>query len=685
MQAMKSTKAKHVYSVLIITILTSLVYFPGLSDFWLADDRPNIIANQALKIDSLDTNSLLAAATSNNSGPLKRPISSLSFGLNYYFSGKQFDASDFKITNLAIHIVNGVLVYAIAFFLIIALKRSTAKDLPVKTLALFIALAWALHPIQLTAVLYPVQRMTSLSGMFVFAGLLLFIIGRLRLAANQSYALILMYLGIGLGTLFGALSKENALLLPYLAVAIELTIFSQLVTTDKRLHARATKIFYATTAVIPATAALLYLATHPGIVTNGYMVFPFSLPERLMTEARVLFMYLGQMFYPAPAQFVLSHDTLTVSKGLLQPWTTLIAALGILLLAGTSLLKRKAYPLLSFAVLWFLAAHAMESTVFPLRLMYEHRNYVASFGIIFTAIYCIFLISNMLSTNKLIRLVPAIIISLCLALATYTRSEIWSSYDSLSSFDVKNYPNSAIAHSNRAKHLIKTAGSLSDTYEHLRAAVQLNPLIAVPLITMTQLHTAFQIGIENNAFAVEETSATPENYYAPLKMNGDYIKKLRPLVSTELESRLRNNMGAETISVLATAITAGVTNKCRINGPCEELITDALKWSHIVLQNKASQPLHKAIIYNKRSQLLIYLGDYRSALSDLDKAYQVMPDKIYLLFQKLALLMALRDLEKAETLINTIEAHPAFSTLHHEPLTKAKSDLSFLKQRQNKH
>jgi len=654
--------------------MSVVAYFPGLSDFWTGDDIPNIVSNHAIQIESLDSNSLLAAATANESGPLKRPIPSLSFGLNYYFSGKQFIASDFKAVNLVIHIINGLLVYFVALYLIKILNTSIQRKVPATAIALFVASVWGLHPIQLTAVLYPVQRMASLSAMFVFAGLLLFIMGRSRLTAGKPRAMMLMYTGIGLGTLLGAMCKENALLLPFLALTLELTLFSQLTNTEKKPHRRLV-IFYTITALIPGILAFLYLATHPGMIMNGYAVRNFTITERLMTEARILFIYIKQLLYPVLSGFYLNHDDIAISKGLLQPWTTLVSTIAIFLLAAFSLLKRNAYPILSFAILWFFIAHAMESSVFALRPMYEHRNYVASFGIAFCCSYYIYMALNKLSAKRTFQTIAAVSIVLCLAFITHSRSEIWSTQDSLSYFDIQNSPDSAIAQANRAKYLIQSSGSLTEIYEHLRLSSMLNYSNAVPLITMSQLITTFRIGMNNNTFTNEITDSTPTGYQSPLIINKKYVEMLGQYISREVGVRLENkSISPDTISVLSSAISTAATNSCVASGQCNEILVNAFKWADITLHNTSTIPMYRAMILSSRAKMRTQLGDYNSALKDLDSAYQNQPEDVNLLLEKLVLLARLKDLKNAKVLIKSIESHPSLSA-HHLPTLKNIKDF----------
>ncbi len=57
--------------------------------------------------------------------------------------------------------------------------------------------------------------------------------------------------------------------------------------------------------------------------------------------------------------------------------------LGLIL---TALVRRKKWPLFAFAVLWFFAGHALESTFLPLEYFFEHRNYLPLLGPIFALV-----------------------------------------------------------------------------------------------------------------------------------------------------------------------------------------------------------------------------------------------------------------------------------------------------------
>src|SRR5690348_1717236 len=206
----------------IAVILTAVVYWPGLTGGWVFDDYPNIVDNGAIHITPV--HSTLAAwvnsAISSPSSFLHRPLASLTFSLNWYFGGG--DPWPFKLTNVIIHLVNGVLL----FFMLRALLRSlalraecfrrmadgggfpTIDDAAATRLALIVSAAWMLLPINLMAVLYVVQRMESLCQVFMLAGLWVYLHGRwMMLTATDTRrdrrGFALAFSGIVFGTVLG--------------------------------------------------------------------------------------------------------------------------------------------------------------------------------------------------------------------------------------------------------------------------------------------------------------------------------------------------------------------------------------------------------------------------------------------------------------------------------------------------
>lgn len=349
---------------------TYFLYQPGLSGGYLFDDFQNLGALEPLKSNpTLDQ--LVQFLLHGISSPTGRPVTLASFAMQAHDWPE--NPAGFLRVNLLIHLLNG----ALLFWWLLRLTRLLGMPGP---RGAFVALAstvlWLVAPIQVTAVIYIVQRMTELSATFVFLGMLLYLTGRAAALQGSGRAGIgWMSLGLVVGTGVGMLAKENAVLMPLLVLALEFTLLAAI---PRPAFWRAWAILFL---AVPTATVTAYLAFTASGVLDAYAMRTFTLGERLMTEARVLFMYLHKVLVPWPSGIRLLYDDLPTSVSLLRPWTTLPAVLGIAALAGLGVALRRRAPLPAFAILWFFAAHLLESTVIPLELAFEHRNYQASVGI----------------------------------------------------------------------------------------------------------------------------------------------------------------------------------------------------------------------------------------------------------------------------------------------------------------
>ena len=164
-----------------------VIYFPGLGGGYVFDDFSNILQQPAVAMHEFSWDSIRNAALSMN----YRPIALASFGLNHLAAG--FDPYYFKAVNLVIHIINTLLLFTVIRLLLsYLLGEEIAEGKKSTLMAAAISLAWALHPVNLTNVLYIVQRMNSLSALFVLAGMLSYIKGRTSLDATPLKGWLLM-------------------------------------------------------------------------------------------------------------------------------------------------------------------------------------------------------------------------------------------------------------------------------------------------------------------------------------------------------------------------------------------------------------------------------------------------------------------------------------------------------------
>lgn len=373
------------FTLAVVLAGTAWAYAPGLSGAFVFDDLINITENTAVTHGGLDQSSLARAAFSRGTILSSRPISMVTFSINHYFSG--LDPFAYKLTNLVIHLLNGLCIYALTRLVLTAYGRRYNRALgpgQIQALAVVVSAAWLLHPINLTDVLYVVQRMNSLATLFVLLGLICYMRGRLRLDAGRGGTAWILA-GFIVFTPLALLSKENGALLPLYAFVLEISLFRFHCTArrGRQVLAGVFTVFL----LLPLLAVLASLIVDPGWLLGGYAHRPFTLGQRLLTEARALWFYLFITFVPDIREMGLFHDDFTVSHGLLTPATTLPAVLGIAGLAVTAFLCRRRAPLVTLGILFFLAGHSMESTIIPLELVYEHRNYLPVYGVLLPLFY----------------------------------------------------------------------------------------------------------------------------------------------------------------------------------------------------------------------------------------------------------------------------------------------------------
>ncbi len=388
--------------------------------------------NTYLHLTDLKPESLLRTLYTNPSNPsrirdeMHRPVTFLTFALNWYF-GRE-NVTGYHVVNITIHVLTAFFLY----ITILNLCNSPNMKNRVKANAHFIALLsavlWAVNPIQTQAVTYIVQRLASLAAMFYLLSIYFYV--KTRITAILS-ARIFFSINCFLCFLLALGSKENAATLPLTLILLEMIFFQDWGQKKTRI------IFFIISAGFIVLFLLISIQFLPGadpFFSHGYTNRPFTVTQRLLTEFRIVIFYLGQIFYPVASRFSIEHDVM-LSTTLFAPWTTLPAILVVLSLitAGFCLLKKM--PAFSFAILFFFLNHLIESTILPLELVFEHRNYQPSLFLFFPVAAGIKqLMDYYRKKNMLMQLILIAFVTLLLTgvgISTYIRNLAWATEISL--------------------------------------------------------------------------------------------------------------------------------------------------------------------------------------------------------------------------------------------------------------
>lgn len=402
-------------------IVTTAIYTSGLSGSWLFDDYPNIVNNPGVQIHSASIPDLARAALSSPSSEFKRPLASLTFALNYLASG--LNPFWWKVANVAIHLANGLLIFLLARLLLrlglpVIHRAGTARHEGVDggqgpscanedsngkscqphahdvdkqyigIVAALIAGAWMLLPINLTGVLYVVQRMESLANLFVMLGLLGYVATRLRMLDGRlGYwrGLTGCTISLLVFTALGLTAKETAIMLPLYAFLIEFVLLRFARPAARQGFDKSLAGLYGLILLLPLLAGLAWQLPHL-LRASAWSTRDFDLGTRLLSEARIVSDYIRWTLLPTPGDLSFYHDGYVISSGLLSPWTTLPSILVIAALLALTVWLRKRAPLASLGLALYFGCHTLTGTILPLELIYEHRNYFASFGLLLAII-----------------------------------------------------------------------------------------------------------------------------------------------------------------------------------------------------------------------------------------------------------------------------------------------------------
>lgn len=397
-------------------VLLLLVYSNSFENGWHFDDVSNILDNKLIHSDSNGGRGVIPRVV--EAKRFNRPISYLSLALNWWI-GKD-NVVGYHIINFGIHFINSILVYYLIAWILQAPGVCSFKEGVKHKIAATATILWAIHPIQVQSVTYIVQRMASLSALFYLLALIFYIKYRQE-EGNKSILLICSFL---LCSVMSVLSKHNGILV-FAAVLLYEYIFNY----DTFNHNQK-RVYNSIALCVVVMGGLGCIA----MFYCDYLSFDprtFSLYERVLTQFRVLVFYLGLLFYPVSDRFSIVHSY-ELSHGLFDPITTVLSLIFVLCMVFFALRYSRTWRLLSFSILFFIGNHVVESSIIPLEMIFEHRNYLPS---VFVFLPCSYLfwawldgrnVNSAVSISVLVGVVVAFI-----GLGTYSRNFDWKSEKTL--------------------------------------------------------------------------------------------------------------------------------------------------------------------------------------------------------------------------------------------------------------
>jgi protein O-mannosyl-transferase len=439
-----------VFAAVTLCVLIFLIYSNSFHSSWHFDDVPNITENPLLHMTRISWQTIKAAVFSdrNNLSMPYRPVACLSFALNYYFGG--LHVAGYHLVNILIHLISSIFLFLFIYGTLTLPSLKEKYGPHAYFIALLATALWAINPIQTQAITYIVQRMASLAAMFYIMAMYFYLKARIAETGRRKavlFAICCVSFLLALG------SKENAAMLPVSLLLYEALIIQK--DPGRFFRANLLKVGVVFAAALFLGLAYLFFKNGSQLgFLHEYENRPFTMGQRLLTEPRVILFYISLLFYPMPNRLNIAHD-ITISTSLMHPISTLFSLLIILgSIAGAILLSRRR-PFISFSILFFFLNHLIESTIFPLELIFEHRNYLPSmFVFVPVSIGLCYLLERFAGekTMKIILSSFIILVLIGLGHSTFMRNFAWKNEKSLWIDASDKSPNLCRPHHNLGKY-----------------------------------------------------------------------------------------------------------------------------------------------------------------------------------------------------------------------------------------
>ena len=604
-----------------------VIYSNTLNASWHLDDRPNIINNPYLHIDSFHLKKLVNTFFTDPHNPQLlskkpyRPVACLSFAINWYFG--QDHVLGYHIVNILIHFLTAFFLF---FFILKLFNTPNLKNQQSSPflIALLSSMLWAANPIQTQAVTYIVQRMTLLAAFFYILGMYSYINARLCSGSTRRFV------WFGLCPFFYFLaffSKQNAVMMPIALMLLEIIFFQNL--SDRKVRKSVLIIVSAAFAFVLLAGALAFLK--PDLfMLDLYSTRTFTLSERLLTQPRIVLFYLSQIFYPLPGRLSIAHDVI-LSTSIVNPWTTLPSILIIFFMIGFSIFQIQNWPIFSFSVLFFFLNHIIESSIIPLELIFEHRNYLPSFFLFLPfSLVSYHSITFLRKKNTLIEIL--IIISIFSYITffmtgTFLRNQVWKDDITLWSDTLSKAPNDA-----RAYNIIGIKLAWGDASTHpnrFDMALKLFEQSLEKNMPSTYLKADVYGNMALVYFHNKQNPAKAFRYFdKALEIDSPNLKIRRDLVEALIVQRDFDN---------------------------------ALKQVNILLSKNDKNGRY----HNLKGHILLWQGEYDAALKYFKNAYQFKADKVSVLLNSAVAMSLSGNHSTAEQiLVEAVRSYPTDMTFY---------------------
>jgi protein O-mannosyl-transferase len=465
----------------LLTSLTVLFYYPSLHYNFQFDDIANITKHFDIRHNTLKM--LFFSGTR-----------WISYWINaIHYSIGAFDPFSYRVGNVAIHTLNGILLFFILFIASKQLSKDSFFQRHAYYLAFLTSLLFLLHPVQTQTVSYVIQgQLEGLSTLSILSMIACLI-------ATVSTQHLIMKIPIGAILFCTAIvacgTKEITIIAPLLMILFDWFFLAQgsLRALKKRLP------LHAALAILILCIYLWFLKPQffteilglQKVVRNNIGNVITQAPDQVITpwlffisQFKVILHYISIFIWPF--NISVEYDWV-LSNSFLAP-DSFLPFLGLLVIAFiiVRLLQHNSISPIAFAILWFFMCILPRSSIIPSpELLVDYKTYMASCGLFFLlASALIFALNSLLHKIRLLATLKPhqqashfALVAVCafsLGLCTMRRNTVWRSGIEFWHNMIKNAPCKARAYNNYGVELSQQLHQFEEAVPYFKKAISMD-------------------------------------------------------------------------------------------------------------------------------------------------------------------------------------------------------------------
>lgn len=460
------------------------------------DDLAYVVENEIIRGLSWDhVRAAFAAPYFQNYAPLHL----LSYAVDYSLWG--LDAGAFLLVNVALHGLNGALLFAL-------LRR-----LGISAGGAFVGAAlFIVHPVQVESVAWVSERKNLLSMGFSLGALHAFVSYRTAAARGARVAAYLGALALAVAAL---LAKAIAVVLPALLLLVDAGWFDR---TRRRTRIVDKLPFVAAAAAL----AIATLASQRDAVGEGRGVFGMSPMATVYTMIPIVARYLGMVFWPSGLAAVYTPE---IRHGPDAPFAAAVLLLAVLSAAGWILWRRVRRAFCWYAAFFVGLVPVLHIVPLP-TLMNDRYLYFPMLG---AAGLAAFAVDHLLARGGIARraAAPAAVLALvALGIASFTRTSTWRDDLTLWRDAAEKTPRATRAWVNLGMACVD-AGRLEEAVPAFQRGLAGDPYHPLALNNLAGAYNQLGRPVEARALLVRAIQVEPQSFNAHMnlglacKMMGD--------------------------------------------------------------------------------------------------------------------------------------------------------------------